>query len=328
MPSRRLSGDYLAIVTLFVYQIFISILINGNSIFGADVTGGVNGILKVDPISLFGHAIPVQKDGFFNVAYLYVSLVVFGLVFVALRLLDRSRTGRAWRSMREDPLAAELMGMPVDWLKLLAFSFGAAVAALTGTLFAALNAAVFPTNFDITLLITIYAMIILGGLGSQAGAVLGAILISVLLELLREADDSRYIFYVVLLLGLIAVFRLSWRLGAVLGGLVVFGVAVRLVVGQVHDSWLGQAPDGAGWLGDLLARWVVVPPQLSTWVEAVSYIGLIVLALLLTTIVGWARIALLVPTLYVAVFVWENILSVRAGGDPATSCSAPCSSSS
>ena len=66
--------------------------------------------------------------------------------------------------------------MPVNWLKLMAFSFGAAVAALTGTIFAALNAGVFPQTFAFPLLITIYTMVILGGLGSQAGVVLGAII--------------------------------------------------------------------------------------------------------------------------------------------------------
>ena len=55
-------------------------------------------------------------------------------MFVALRFVNASRTGRAWRSLREDSLAAELMGMPVNWLKLTAFAFGAGVAALTGTL--------------------------------------------------------------------------------------------------------------------------------------------------------------------------------------------------
>ena len=145
LPSKRLSGDYLAIVTLFAYQIFISILIGGDNIFGTDLTGGVNGILKVDPLSFFGHVIPVSKDGgVFNVAYLYIALAFFTVLFVALRFVDRSRTGRAWRSLREDSLAAQLMGMPVPWLKLMAFSFGAAIASLTGTLFVALNGAVFP----------------------------------------------------------------------------------------------------------------------------------------------------------------------------------------
>jgi FAD/FMN-containing dehydrogenase len=74
------------------------------------------------------------------------------VVYVALRFVDQSRTGRAWRSLREDPLAAELMGMPVSWLKLMAFAFGAAVAALAGTLVTALNGSVFPQSFEFSTL--------------------------------------------------------------------------------------------------------------------------------------------------------------------------------
>ena len=132
LPSWRLSGDYLAIVTLFVYQIFISIVTNGHDLFGVDLTGGVNGIANVDPFDLFGIEIVVSKDGIFNSNYVYVALGVFLAVFAALYLVNHSRIGRAWRALREDTLAAELMGMPTDWLKLLAFAFGAAVAALTG----------------------------------------------------------------------------------------------------------------------------------------------------------------------------------------------------
>src|SRR6184192_988465 len=97
-------------------------------------------------------------------------------------LVDQSRTGRAWKSLREDPLAAELMGMPVNRLKLFAFAFGACVAGVTGTVDAAINTGVFPTNYDVPLLITIYAMLILGGSGSISGAILGAIVINVSLE--------------------------------------------------------------------------------------------------------------------------------------------------
>ena len=75
-----------------------------------------------------------REGGFFNPAYLYVVLAVFVVVYVALRFVNLSRTGRAWRSLREDPLAAEVMGMPVNSLKLMSFAFGAAIAALTGTL--------------------------------------------------------------------------------------------------------------------------------------------------------------------------------------------------
>ena len=86
-------------------------------------------------------------------AYLYVALAFFVVVYVALRFVNHSRTGRAWRSLREDPLAAEVMGMPVNSLKLMSFSFGAAIAALTGTLVRAVNVSVFPLTFAFPLLI-------------------------------------------------------------------------------------------------------------------------------------------------------------------------------
>ena len=167
LPSWRLSGDYLAIVTLFVYQIFISVVTNGHDLFGVDLTGGVNGIANLDPFDLFGRQIPVSHQGIFNSNYIYIALGIFVVVFVALYLVNHSRIGRAWRALREDELAAELMGMPTDWLKLLAFAFGAAVAALTGSLFASLKVGVFPETFSLTLLITVYAMLILGGVGTR-----------------------------------------------------------------------------------------------------------------------------------------------------------------
>ena len=175
LPSRRLSGDYLAIVTLFFLQLFQTLATNGDNVSGHNITGGPFGILNVDPFSFFGHDLVVANEGVFAVSYLYVALAFFTVVFVALRFVNLSRTGRAWRSLREDPLAAEAMGMPVNRLKLVAFATGAAVAALTGTLFAALTGSVFPLAFYFVLLITIYTMVILGGSGSQAGVVLGAI---------------------------------------------------------------------------------------------------------------------------------------------------------
>lgn len=322
LPSKRLVGDYLAIVTLFFLQIFNAALLNGDAsgveeLFGwlgvdSDLTGGPNGIINVDPLSLFGHELVVSTDGVFNVAYVYAALVLFTLVYVLLRLVNHSRTGRAWRSLREDPLAAELMGMPVDSLKLLAFAFGAAVAALTGTLFAALNGNVFPQTFSFTLLITVYTMVILGGAGSQAGVVLGAILISVMLEFLREPNDSRVLFYAVVVMGLVAVFRLSRRLAVVVGGLVAFGFAAHAVAAATNRSWVeGTVGEGGGRLAEWASDWVIVPTSLASWVAPVTYVSLIALVLALTIVRGWVRIAVMVPTLYLAAFVWENVMLAK-----------------
>jgi branched-chain amino acid transport system permease protein len=309
LPSRRLTGDYLAIVTLFFFQLFLTFTNNGDDVFGESITNGPNGILNVDELSFFGWDLPrATSEGLFSVSYLYVALAFFAVVYVALHLLNDSRTGRAWRSLREDPLAAELMGMPVNRLKLMAFAFGASVAALTGTFSTALNGSVFPQNFEFPLLITVYTMVILGGAGSQAGVVLGAVIVSVLLEALRDPGDARGLFYVVIALALVATFRFSLKLAVVLGGTIVLGLVARLVAGGIDDAWTSGPVEESGRIAGWAADWVIVPEQLASWVPPVAYVGLVALALALTLVQGWARIALLVPTLYLAAFVWENVM--------------------
>jgi branched-chain amino acid transport system permease protein len=304
LPSRRLSGDYLAIVTLFFLQLFNTVATNGDKFFfgAGNVTGGANGILRVDPLDFFGHDLAVQHNGVFAVSYYYIALGFFAVVFVALHLVNQSRTGRAWRSLREDPLAAEVMGMPVNWLKLMSFSFGAAVAALTGTLFAALNASVFPLTFYFVLLITVYTMVILGGQGSQWGVVLGAILINVLLEFLRDTGQARALFYVLLGAGLLVSFRFSRRLPLVAAATIGFGFAAHAVADAIDHSWV------AGSSGAWAKNWVIVPTHLASWLPPVVYGVLIASVLGLTLIRGWARTVLLVPVIYLAAFVWENVM--------------------
>jgi ABC-type branched-subunit amino acid transport system permease subunit len=309
LPSRRLTGDYLAIVTLFFLQLFLTVTTNGDDLFGHNVTGGANGLLRVDPLSFFGHALPVSKEGgLFNPAYMYVVLAFFVIVYVALRFVNLSRTGRAWRSLREDALAAEVMGMPVNWLKLMSFAFGAAIAGLTGSLVTALSASVFPLSFSFPLLIIVYTMVILGGSGSQAGVVLGAVLVGILLELLRDPGDSRVLFYSVILVGLVMTFRFSVRLAVVLGGTLVFGLVVHSIAGAVDNAWVNGSGGEGGGVADFAANWVIVPVDLAPWVAPVSYISLVALALILTLLHGWARLALLIPVLYLAAFVWENVM--------------------
>ncbi len=309
LPSRRLTGDYLAIVTLFFLQLFQTLTTNGDNAFGHNITGGPNGILNIDPFHLFGHNLSVQHAGVFAVSYYYVALGVFAVVYVALRFVNLSRTGRAWRSLREDPLAAEVMGMPVSWLKLLSFSFGAAVAALTGTLFAALGASVFPLTFYFTLLITVYTMVILGGSGSMPGVVAGAIIIGPLLELLREPSKARFVFVIALVGGLFVAFRRSRLLGLVATATLVLGFVLHAIAGGLHGSWV--AGEHAGGFAGAFAHWVIVPSHLASWIAPTSYLVLIAAALVLTLVRGHLRLVLLPPTLYLASFVWENVMLVK-----------------
>ena len=263
-------------MTLFFFQIFLTFTNNSDSVFGHNLAGGPNGILNVQPLSLFGHELPVSHEGIFNVSYLYVALAVFVVVFVALRFVNDSRTGRAWRSLREDSLAAELMGMPVNWLKLMAFAFGAAIAALTGTLLTALNGGVFPQTFEFPLLITVYTMVILGGAGSQAGVVIGAIGISVLLEAAARARATlSFLSTRSSCSALIGTLRFSRQLAFVLGGTLVFGFALHALAAAIDGNWTAGVPNGGGRLGDWANNWVVVPGDLASWVTPVSYMGLV-----------------------------------------------------
>jgi branched-chain amino acid transport system permease protein len=306
LPSRRLLGDYLAIVTLFFAQIFVVMTTNADRITlpwndgPTDFTGGPNGITDIDPISIFGYDFGSTRS------YLWLSLGVFTLVVIALALVNQSRTGRAWRAVREDSLAAEVMSMPVNRLKLLAFMFGAATAGLTGTLFAAVQLGVFPGNFELPLLITVYAMVILGGAGSIPGVVIGAITINVSLELLRDPANARLLFYSAIGLGLLALVRPWRKLAAVAVGTIVFGIVAYQLAEWLRPAWVSGSIEG-GWFADLLDGWVIHPVN-STHLGNAGFVLLIAAVITLSELRGIWRTILLPPTLYLAAFVWENRL--------------------
>src|SRR2546421_6086538 len=237
-PSRRLIGDYLAIVTLFFGEAFVEFTNN----VAPSVLGGPNGIVGIDPISVFGRQITT------NAGYYYLLAVVLVLTMAVLRLLDTSRTGRAWRAVREDPLAASSMTIPVNRVKLMAFAFGAVVAALAGTVFAAQQISVFPTDFDTPILILGYAGLILGGAGSIAGACTGALVVMVIYDgLLRSPTDSGYLFYGLILLTLLAKLRPWRKLALVLAATVALGYAVHAIA-ALSDSAVAGGPHSTGWI--------------------------------------------------------------------------------
>jgi branched-chain amino acid transport system permease protein len=308
LPSRRVSGDYLAIVTLFFAQIFVTFTTNANRITPpwrdepVDFTGGPNGISGVDAFSLFGvEAVQVSS-------YFYIALVLLTLGMVALHLLSGSRTGRAWKAVREDPLAAAAMTIPVNRVKLLAFAFGAATAGLAGSVFAAQQIGVFPQNFELPLLITIYAMVILGGAGSIPGVVIGALTITIALEVLRGPGDARLLFYGAILAGLALAIRPWQRLAALVAGTVVLGFAVHLVVGALWPRGTERvAAEGEGLMGTLVEAWVLLPTQPGT-IGNVAFVLLVAAVLGLTLLGERWRLVALAPTLYLAAFVWENRL--------------------
>jgi branched-chain amino acid transport system permease protein len=300
-PSRRLIGDYLAIITLFFGEAFVEFTNN----VAPKVLGGPNGIVGIDPFSIFGHQITT------NTGYYYLLVILAVVTMAVLRLLDTSRTGRAWRAVREDPLAAASMTIPVNRVKLMAFSFGAVVAALAGTIFAAQQISVFPTDFDTPILILIYAGLVLGGAGSIAGAAAGAVVVMVIYDgLLRSPTDSGYLFYGLILLTLVVKLRPWRRLAAVLAATAALGFAAHAIARAISASAVAGGPQSTGWLGDALRDWVVIPAN-STVLGNWGYVLLVCLLIALVQVKGRWRTILLVPTLCLASFVWETVLSAQ-----------------
>ena len=319
-PSLRLRGDYLAIVTLGFGQIANLLFLNLDRLelpfldAPLNITGGPNGIIDIDDIALFGLHLQTPTH------YYYLILFFVGLVFLAVLHLDRSRIGRAWRAIREDELAAQAMGVNTRRLKLLAFAIGAAIAAGAGALFAAWQGSVFPPNFDMSLVIIVYAMMVLGGVGSVPGAVLGAVVLSILPELLRSPEVARLIFWGALVWIPLRLYgKKQWRRGlALLGGVIVLGIALKLALNAVAPGAFQQPALSPSAARSIMApfvaavnAWMIYPRQASA-AGNVAFVATTLALLAVSRLKGAARAALLIPALYGLAFTWE----VRLVADP------------
>jgi ABC-type branched-subunit amino acid transport system permease subunit len=262
--------------------------------------GGPNGIFALDPL----HGVHVQIIT--PTGYFYVLLALLVLSMAVLHMLDISRMGRAWRAVREDPLAASAMTIPVNRVKLMAFMIGAVIAAMAGAVFAAQQTSVFPTSFDTPYLILIYAGLILGGAGSMSGAVLGGLMVSIVLDgFLRSPNQSSYIFYGVILITLLVKLRPWWRVAFVVGGTVVFGFVAHAIVAAFSSTAVAGTEGANDWI-DL--HWAIVPANPVTFGN-ICFVALLCMVVVLTQVHRRWRTILLVPTLYLAACAWEARLS-------------------
>ena len=188
LPTLKLRGDYLAIVTLGFGEI-VRILIN-NLGHPVNITNGAKGLGQIDSISLFGLDLgqPLVVGGFEIASvtlYYYLFFALMLMTVIISHRLHRSRLGRAWMAIRDDEVAAEAMGIPTRNLKLLAFAIGAGFGGVAGTLFAAFQGFVSPEAFGLQESVLIVAMVVFGGIGHLRGVILGAVLLTALPEVLR-----------------------------------------------------------------------------------------------------------------------------------------------
>ena len=180
LPTLRLRGDYIAIVTLAFGEIIGRIALNGDEISlggGHTLTAGQQAIAPVDQPFLPG--VNYEFDSAFNLRpYYWLGLVLLTFtLFVNFRLRD-SRLGRAWIALREDEVAAASMGVPLVRTKLLAYAAGAALGGIAGAFLGSYTTAISSNQFEFSFSIFVLAMVILGGLGSIWGVVAGAALLA------------------------------------------------------------------------------------------------------------------------------------------------------
>jgi len=203
IPILRLRGDYLAIVTMGFGEITRLVL---NNLDG--LTNGPRGLPRVGET--------IYPPGFFGMT-LYTNTHFYYLIFAAVLIaavlslrIEDSRIGRAWVAIREDEVAAELVGVPVAELKLLAFVISAVFAAVAGCLFAHWERFVTPESFVFWESILVVSIIVLGGMGSVPGILLGALILEGA-PLLMQSVLQQWIMYRYFLFGVLLVLVVMFR---------------------------------------------------------------------------------------------------------------------
>lgn len=188
LPTLRLKGDYLAIVTLAFGEVIKTILLN------LEIVGGASGYIGI--------------PRFTNLSWAFWLMIV---VILLTYSLINSRTGRAMISIREDEIASESSGIATNNYKLLAFVISAFFAGIAGGLYAHYLGILEPKIFGFDKSIEILVMVVIGGMGSLPGAIFGASIITILPEMLKGISNLRTLIYAIALI-FIMLFKYDARL--------------------------------------------------------------------------------------------------------------------
>ena len=196
VPALRLTGDYLAILTLGFGEIIRVILTNIDSVIGKDFTYGAAGLKRIPKYSSF--------------TLVFICVVVSCYI---IHTIMKSRHGRAILSIREDEIASESVGVQTTYYKTFAFVVSAMLAGIAGCLYAGYIGSLYPSTFKFMKSIEILVMVVLGGMGSMLGSILSATVLTILPELLRSFSDYRMVVYSLALV-VMMIFRPKGLLGS------------------------------------------------------------------------------------------------------------------
>ena len=197
LPTLRVRGDYLAIVTLGFGEIVRLVVLNSTW------SKGPNGIANIPMPPNIG---PLEFDLFNQKLFFWVVLIMILLTIWMIRRVSVRRPGRAWEAIRQDEDAAELMGIPTLKYKIWSFTLGAAGGGAAGVLYASKNLYIAPEMFTLNVSVLILACVVLGGIGNIWGVIVGAIIIGYLPERIRFISDAR-----LLVFGIVLVIVMNFR---------------------------------------------------------------------------------------------------------------------
>lgn len=202
LPTLRLTGTYLSIVTLGFGEIVKMVLMNWDK-----VTNGTLGLKNIPRPEIFGIELTLANNGLY-----YLMLALVALVSLACVLIIRSKIGRAFLSIKEDEMAASMMGIYTTRYKVLAFVVSAFITGLAGAFYASMVGFIDPNSFTFDVSTLIISIVILGGMGTMRGMYLGAAVLIAFPEMSRFMMDYRFVVY-----GLILVLMMRFRPQGLLG---------------------------------------------------------------------------------------------------------------
>lgn len=193
LPTLRLKSHYLVLVTIAFSEVVRQMLVNLDKL-----TGGVQGlpVPLLSSFSVFGYKIDPSSQPVF----LLICLLSIAIAIAGLDRLRRSRVGHSFEAVRDDELAASVIGINLTNTKILAFVISAALAGFGGALYAHFVGFVSPDHFTFDTTVLVLAMVVIGGKRSIWGVVAGAVLLTALPEILRDFQDWYPTIYGILLL--------------------------------------------------------------------------------------------------------------------------------
>ena len=189
LPTLKLSGFYLALMSTGFIVVTTDVLKNWSSL-----TNGVWGIANIPRPVILGNVIST------DIQFYYFSFVITVILAVLAVIIEDSRFGRAFKVVRDDQLAGEIIGINAMWAKLLAFLLSGVYAGVAGALYSSFQGFIAPDIFNAQQNSLYMCMLVIGGLGSVPGSVIGATLLTTLTEILRFMREKYLTVYAVVII--------------------------------------------------------------------------------------------------------------------------------